>query len=132
MNQRLNQYLKARNISQAELSRLLHVSRSAVSAWFNGKAEEIPARKVIRIIEIYKDLNARWLITGDGEMLDGEKTPDIIQKPIEDYGKFAQLLVEKSEECGRLKERNLCLLEEIQKLKGDSDQGQHHQKSRTG
>jgi transcriptional regulator with XRE-family HTH domain len=116
VNQRLEEYIKTKNISQADLSRMLNISRSAVSAWFNEKAEEIPPRKIIRIIELFKDLNARWLITGDGEMLSGSPIPEPVTDQTKSMLEALQLIRELHKENGELIRENKDLEKRYQDL----------------
>jgi len=77
VNQRLGEFLTREGISQSELSRILNVHRSAVSNWFNDKAEKIPAQKIIMMIEKFPNLNARWLITGQSSYEEQQVLNDI-------------------------------------------------------
>lgn len=73
---------------------------------------------IIKIVRAYKDVNARWLITGEGEMLAGIDVtkPEVIMcDPKAEYksGSLLRELVEVSKECGALKEQVRCLEEEL-------------------
>ena len=81
INERLTKWLEYKKISQAELSRKLIIKeRSQVNQWCKLKAP-IPPNYIIDIIRIFSDLDARWFITGDGEMLDAETYKSHIDIP---------------------------------------------------
>lgn len=134
INQRVKEYLDFKNVSYAELGRMIISKRGDVSSWFNEKSMvEIPPKKVLEIIKVYKDLNARWLITGEGEMLESNAmNPQIVAEPKVDYGDCMARLEAKAEECGRLKAVNQFLKEEISQLKGNSGREPVGGRARTG
>jgi transcriptional regulator with XRE-family HTH domain len=66
---RIKDFLEHKNISQEDLRRALVIrSRSQVSNWFTG-ADNMPDKQIVKIIRAFPDLNANWLIRGEGEML---------------------------------------------------------------
>ena len=62
---RLQEYLKAKRISQLEFTRSIGVSPTYVGAMRKG----VPAPRLKKICELYPDLNRDWLLYGEGEML---------------------------------------------------------------
>lgn len=67
MNQRLQQFLSAENISQAQFADSIDVARASVSHVLAGRNR--PGYDFIRsIAEHYPKLNLEWLITGKGKM----------------------------------------------------------------
>lgn len=67
MNQRLQQFLSAENISQAQFADSIDVARASVSHVLAGRNR--PGFDFIRsIAEHYPKLNLEWLITGKGKM----------------------------------------------------------------
>lgn len=67
MNQRLQQFLSAENISQAQFADTIDVARASVSHVLAGRNK--PGYDFIRSIsEHYPALNIEWLITGKGKM----------------------------------------------------------------
>ena len=62
---RLLHLLKSKRMSQVEFTHLLNVSPTYIGAM----RKSIPEEKVLRINEIFPDLNRDWLIYGEGEML---------------------------------------------------------------
>ena len=67
MNQRLQQFLAAENISQAQFADSIDVARASVSHVLAGRNK--PGYDFIRSIsEHYPKLNIEWLISGKGKM----------------------------------------------------------------
>lgn len=67
MNQRLQQFLAAENISQAQFADSIDVARASVSHVLAGRNK--PGYDFIRSIsEHYPRLNLEWLISGKGKM----------------------------------------------------------------
>ena len=67
MNQRLQQFLSAENISQAQFADSIDVARASVSHVLAGRNK--PGYDFIRSIsEHYPKLNLEWLISGKGKM----------------------------------------------------------------
>ncbi|PXX96878.1 hypothetical protein DF185_19760 [Marinifilum breve] len=72
VNKRVKLFLENKEISQEQFKKDISVkSKQQVSNWINCN-EKIPERHLFTMIHIYKDLNARWLITGEGEMNEPE------------------------------------------------------------
>lgn len=105
VNERLKQYLELKGINQTDLGKMLNVSRSAINNWYGSKSGKISPEKLIHIIEIFEDINARWLITGKGGML--EDMPAILEDSASQaYGKDAmEFAYQKGKEVGVLEER---------------------------
>jgi len=74
-----------KSISAGELATQLEVQRSNISHVLNGR--NMPGAAFIeKLLLSFPDLNARWLLTGNGEMLmDGEiyASGEVTQNPIE-------------------------------------------------
>lgn len=67
MNQRLQQFLAAENISQAQFADSINVARASVSHVLAGRNN--PGYDFIRSLSIhYPNLNLEWLINGKGKM----------------------------------------------------------------
>lgn len=70
INQRLKLFLDSKDFSNQDLRVALGVkTRQQVSNWLLSK-EKIPDKHIFKVIELFDDLNARWLITGEGKMAD--------------------------------------------------------------
>lgn len=67
MNQRLQQFLAAENISQAQFADTIEVARASVSHVLAGRNR--PGYEFIKsIADHYPKLNLEWLISGKGKM----------------------------------------------------------------
>lgn len=78
VKQRLLEFLKTKKISQLDFTRRLGVSSTYVGAMRKG----IPPQKLLRICEMYPDLNRDWLLYGEGPML---KEKEAKRSPGEEY-----------------------------------------------
>lgn len=75
MNQRLQQFLNAENISQSQLADYLGVARASISHIIAGRNK--PGFDFIEsMARLYPALNLEWLITGKGKMYKTAKTVD--------------------------------------------------------
>jgi len=74
INQRLNSFLEKKEILSEDFKKSIGVkSRQQVSNW-RTLSDPIPDKHLISIITVYPELNANWLLTGDGKMLSTEET----------------------------------------------------------
>lgn len=68
MKDRIKNYMEYKGISAGELATLLEVQRSNISHILNGR--NMPGASFIeKFLISFPDLNARWLLTGIGEMI---------------------------------------------------------------
>lgn len=65
MKERLKEYLKISRITQREFCDAIGV----VHSYLSSINKDIPNKKLLKIKEIYPDLNIEWLVTGRGNML---------------------------------------------------------------
>jgi hypothetical protein len=69
INQRLIKIIEYKEITQENLRISLGVKNAQqVSNWIKSK-ERIPEKHIVRIIQLFKDINPYWFIDGEGEML---------------------------------------------------------------
>ena len=86
MKDRIKQYMDYKNISAGELASLLDVQRSNISHILNGRNKP-GASFIEKFLLTFPDLNARWLLTGVGEMIETKRTlhketaPETPEKP---------------------------------------------------
>ena len=63
--QRLKEFMECKKISHEKIAETLRISRTNISKW----DVEIPDKHLRRILEVYPDLSANYLIRGIGPML---------------------------------------------------------------
>ncbi len=81
MKDRIKKYMEYKDISAGELANLLEVQRSNISHILNGR--NMPGAAFIeKFLICFPDLNARWLLTGDGGMISNEETSELKEKTI--------------------------------------------------
>ena len=68
MKDRIQQYMDYKSISAGELASVLDVQRSNISHILNGRNKP-GAAFIEKFLISFPDLNARWLLTGQGDML---------------------------------------------------------------
>ena len=74
MKDRITQILKREGISPAEFADRIGVQRSSVSHVLNGR--NYPSASFIqKMLEVYRTLNSRWLLLGEGPMFDTKSPP---------------------------------------------------------
>jgi len=64
IKQRLLSFLKSQGVTQTEFCRRMGVS----PAYVNSMRKSLPEEKVLKICDLFPDLNRDWLIFGDGDM----------------------------------------------------------------
>ena len=113
INQRLGEYIALKKISNVKLSEVARCSPQVVGTWFTHNVK-VKGDYILNIINEYKDINARWLITGEGEMLDELKQiPSEIE--LTEFGTvLMERLLEEKEMVGSLKK-------EVEYLKAEND-----------
>lgn len=79
MKDRIKQYIEHKGITAGELAVMLDVQRSNISHILNGRNKP-GASFIEKLLLTFPDLNARWLLTGAGEMMEG--TEDQAEKTI--------------------------------------------------
>ena len=67
INQRLKEFVDQNNIAAPDLYRKIGVSRMEYSGCITA-GKPISVNKLQTILQLYPDLNARWLLLGEGEM----------------------------------------------------------------
>lgn len=82
MKDRIKQFIDYKGISAGDLATLLEVQRSNISHILNGRNK--PGASLIeKMLKVFPDINARWLLTGEGAMLEGEAKQDEKEVPVE-------------------------------------------------
>lgn len=83
INQRIKIFLKDSSLSSAKLSEMLGISTSAVSQVIMGKTN-LKLENFAKLVEHNPKLNARWLLTGYGNMHEEVGSMEI-QEDVEAY-----------------------------------------------
>lgn len=68
MKDRIQQIIDYKGVTAGELAEMLEVQRSNVSHVLNGRNKP-GAVFLEKFLHVFPELNARWLITGEGKML---------------------------------------------------------------
>lgn len=71
MKERIQQFIDYKKISPGDLSNALDVQRSNISHILNGRNKP-GAAFIEKFLLVYPDLNARWLLTGQGNMINDD------------------------------------------------------------
>lgn len=71
MKDRIKQYIDYKGITAGELALRLDVQRSNISHILNGRNKP-GAAFIEKLLLVFTDLNARWLLTGKGDMIEEE------------------------------------------------------------
>lgn len=69
MKERIQEFIDYKGITPGELASSLDVQRSNISHILNGRNKP-GAALIEKLLLVFPDLNARWLLTGEGTMLD--------------------------------------------------------------
>ena len=82
MNSRLQQFLVAENISQAQFAETIGVARASISHILSGRNK--PGFDFLEsMIRHYPNLNFEWLLTGRGKMYNNAKSaPEALAVPV--------------------------------------------------
>ena len=81
MNTRLEQFLSAENITQAQFADNLGVARASISHILSGRNK--PGYDfILNMMRFYPALNIEWLIAGRGKMYKNSSEPEPVQVQI--------------------------------------------------
>lgn len=80
MKDRIQKFIDTKGISAGDLASSLDVQRSNISHILNGRNKP-GAALIEKMLVVYPDLNARWLLTGEGTMLNTDSEKEIVSKP---------------------------------------------------
>jgi len=71
INKRLAEYVAYKKLDGGETQKQLGIRRQAWYDWLQHECA-IPLKMVQKILFLFSDLDARWLMTGEGTMLGGK------------------------------------------------------------
>lgn len=106
INQRIRMLMEHYHLTQVKFAQITGIKYQSVSTIYNEK--NTPSAELIsKILENFKDINARWLLTGEGDMFYSAKPQSLDNSNNELTKKYQDLLVENS----RLKDKLLSIYE---------------------
>lgn len=115
IGERLNQFRFFLKLTQKAFAQRLGIQQGFLNTVLKGK-KGIGHTILINIAKEYKNLNLRWLLTGEGEMFESEKIyvepPDELPRGVEDTLKIEYLKPE-----GELEHMKRLLKEHEQRLR---------------
>lgn len=87
MEARIRKFIEYKGISPSELADAIGVQRSNVTHVLKGRNK--PSFQFIeKLLQIYPEINAKWLLLGEGKMIEGTTKPatlfDAVTKPASD------------------------------------------------
>ena len=65
--ERISEIMMHKKLSQSSLAEILQVSSQNINAWFRHERAPSP-KQILRIIDIYRDINPYWIINGEEPM----------------------------------------------------------------
>lgn len=83
--ERVLEVIKQSGITASDFGRKIGATRQAIANWKAG-SHPVPDRYLIRIIEVFPEVDARWLITGDHQ----GKTRELLEQ--EEYHLLVQTM----------------------------------------
>ncbi len=111
INKRVTELRKSRGWSQQDFAAKIGVTRQTISNIENDK-HSASSEIIMRILQKLKDLNPRWLILGEGDMV---VSKNMAQEPLPEYeSKYKDKLI------NSLERENKLLQQEIERLKKKS------------
>lgn len=129
VNLRLKQFIQEINLTQEQFAQSITAKQNQLGNWLGG--EKIPAQRILDIISTYKELNARWLITGEGEMLDNQKITPTEDELMEYGGILLDRLLEEKGKASAFENEIKHLNLEIDRLRKKCNE-QDQPKARAG
>lgn len=99
INQRIVEYCKFKGKRQADLEKAKYASKQTLSAIWNEKSK--PSSEFLeRFVSDNKDLNARWLFSGEGKMIEDTTTIEFLENKLKEKEEEIKNL---NQEIGSLK-----------------------------
>ena len=112
--QKILKYLKFKNIKTS-----IFYKTCGFSNGFLDSGKSFGADKLVTILDNYRDLNIKWLLHDEGDMLLSDT--NTINEPHQTYGKSVKdLLYEQIEENIKLKLENKALKETVKNLRANT------------
>jgi predicted methyltransferase len=85
INERLKQSVEYKKINPPDIYNKIGVRRQIWGGWLNQN-QAIPLDKLVKIVKLMSDIDARWLLTGEGEMINqAGAIPELVEEPKATY-----------------------------------------------
>lgn len=81
MKDRIKHFIEYKGITAGELAVMLDVQRSNISHILNGRNKP-GAALIEKLLMVFPDLNARWLLTGEGIMSQDSNVEEKVKEPV--------------------------------------------------
>ena len=96
MKERIKEFIEYKGITAGELASSLDVQRSNISHILNGRNKP-GAALIEKLLIVFPDLNARWLLTGEGNMVENAPGSDkgSMKKETSSANSFAAKMADK-------------------------------------
>lgn len=115
VNERLGIFIDHLRITNVDFGDSINETKQVVGNWLSDT--KIPVTSLGDILRIYPQLNARWLLTGEGQMLEGEQQGmdekeiplykqqnEMMQKVLEIQEKYVTVIERENEELRKKEE----------------------------
>jgi transcriptional regulator with XRE-family HTH domain len=104
MKERIKKLIECKNIQPGEFAIILGIQRSNISHILNGRNK--PGASLIeKILNLFPELNARWLLTGEGTMF---SSIDRVEQPVKKN--IPEISIEKKQPESNKKIEKIILL----------------------
>jgi len=115
IKERIKQFIHYQNITAKKF-----YEKTGFSSGFLNKSGAVGSDKIMRIVEVYPEINLEWLVMGDGPMLNNQ-----VNEEAPAYGATATYMID-------LQKKHIEALEQqIEQYKKDQASRHHNQKSNT-
>jgi transcriptional regulator with XRE-family HTH domain len=118
INQRFAKILEEKNISQADYADRIKTGRANVNNWCRLK-NAIPLDSIVELLNMFPDIDARWLLTGSPRAYNTDQLPIVIDDPIKVNYADKDYIINMQKKVIEIKEKEIETLGEIAQLKED-------------